>query len=130
MCIEIVVHGTIELSFAVATLIGDALKEGIGVSTFETHVGEVDEDDESALLAKVATANVTNSALSHACHAVLVGFRAALKCISFQLLQLFVANQLINILATRAHEGATILRKPEMSMLIAHKASLNTTAVV
>ena len=49
LSIEIIVHGTIELSFAVATLIGDALKEGIGVSTFETHVGEVDEDDESAL---------------------------------------------------------------------------------
>ena len=100
------------------------------MSTFETHVGEVDEDDESALLAKVAATNVANSALSHACHVLLVGFRTALQGISFQLLQLFVVYQLINILATRAHEGATILRKPEMSMLIAHKASLNTTAVV
>ena len=109
MCIEIVVHGTIELSFAVATLIGDALKEGIGVSTFETHVGEVDEDDESALLAEVAATNVANPALSHACHTVFVGLRTALQGICFQLLQLFVVYQLINVLATRAHEGATIL---------------------
>ena len=48
------------------------------MSTFETHIGEVDKDDESALLAKVAATNVANSALSHACHAVLVGLRTAL----------------------------------------------------